>query len=138
MHVINQYADTIKPLAEMGTRMIGKVKDLIVAEFKASLFIEAEKPSCLLVSYVGYRMVFRVEIVFKRDGDPPREKLAAKLAAYSLSYDKEPKESLLVAYEFDRLGNVHLIRRELDSFAGLFLLDVFNAAAQHGMTLRPS
>lgn len=137
MNLVDQLTSTVKPLADVGSRMIGVLKKTIENECQQCMAVESETSGSLHVSYFGYRLVFRIEIKLQRDRVSGRETVTPKLVAYSSDREPDSQEIQLAAFEFDEHGLIHPGGHRLDNFAEWLLLEVFNAAAQNGMTLRP-
>lgn len=146
MHVIKQYSNNFRPLADMGTKMVSQLKSFMDSELSGDFNLVSTAERSLGVSYFGYRVDFRVEINFRRIIGGP-ETVVAKLSAYNIKHDIDPsgaqKEISLASCEFDRLGNVtrhigaNVQKHLVGDFASWFMFDVYEAAANNGMTLRP-
>ena len=135
MHVIKQRTNTVKPLAEMGARLIGELRAEIETEFLEDFSLVKSEKTSLLISYLGYPIIIRVEIELKRNGES--WSAPARLVAYSVDRNTPPEETEIIAYEFDKLGNV-AGRFTPSEFGANFLFDVFNSAGEKGMVLRPN
>jgi hypothetical protein len=142
MHLIKQRTETVKPLADMGARLISELTAQIKTEFVDDFIVVKAENTSLLISYFGYQVIIRVEIELKLNGESWIA--SARLVAYSVDRNTPPKETEVIAYEFDKLGNVtRKVKVGQDKFlpnkfAAWFLLDLFTAAAEKGMGLRPN
>ena len=97
---------------------------------------------CLGLSFYGLPLLFRVELKLLEHS------ATGRITAYTLSYEAEPKETLLSlqsVYHFDELGNVTAVDKPRDranKFAGgefvkFFLAEVFTCIASGDYSLRP-
>jgi len=126
----------------MGLKLIAEIPKSIEKEQLAEFFTVRDGPSkgSLQVYYFGYRILFRIEIELM----PKKEVIqlaesSPSLAAYNLTYDAEPKEIFLTGCKFNKSGHVEGEDRvyPLEEFAPSFLAQVFDAALEQGMKLRP-
>jgi hypothetical protein len=127
---LKNIAAPVKGLASKGKIHIASLKDLIIQRFGDHLEVVSDTPYSIKVSFYGFRLVFRIEIRWVAD------QTNANIAAYSLSYDVEPTETLLVMYPFDNLGNIK--NKYLSNEFGIpLLVEVFTLLRQVGAVLRP-
>jgi hypothetical protein len=133
-------ARTLKHLAIVGERIIGRFKDYIDENELEDLSIQTEdSPYRLRVSFHGLCLLFLVELRLRPGGGQ------GVIAVYHLSYDAKHKElPLNVRYQFDELGNVRKEAAEPirtvpdDECAAPFFADVFTQlATQDDIILRP-
>lgn len=146
-HIIQQTTAHIRPLADMGAKMIDRLNHFLQVALKGNFNVSRETGG-LSASYFGYRFVFRVEITVT-DFGTTNENETGNLVAYSLSQDTtpegHPKETFLCKCEFDRLGNVQvlfdgrMLTSSVDNYAEHFIAQAFKAAmgAPNGAVLKP-
>jgi hypothetical protein len=141
-HIIAQHSRRIKDLADVGLKLITELAKSIETEQLTEFFTIGAGPSkgSLQLCYFGYTILFRIEMELA-----PKEEViqfvepGPLLAAYNLTNDAEPKEILLTGGKFDKSGNIECENGSypLEEFAPVFLTQVFNAALEKGMKLRP-
>lgn len=125
------HAAVVKKLANKGQTHIAALSDEITKHLADHLTIVSTTPHSITVSFYGLRVRFRVEIGWTAN------ETNAQIAAYGLSYDIEPKETLLVAYPFDNMGNVKSTYLS-EEFGAPLLAEVFTLLHQAGtIILRP-
>ena len=98
---IQEIQDSTTKLGEFtkqGEFLIGCLKKYIKGNLP-SLKTESASPCQLSASFFGLRLRLRVELRFRK-GRPE-----GSVAAYALSYEKEPKEIPLVNYQFTKTGH---------------------------------
>jgi hypothetical protein len=138
MHVLAHFGQQVKALTRAGTCAITELKKCLEEQLKEDFPIEPKKEASersLSASYHGLRMRFCVEIQMI-------EPAMAKLVAFYWTYDTEPKEIRLVERIFNHEGTFTANdwpedNKQLDKFATFFMLDVFKAALEKGLVLRP-
>jgi hypothetical protein len=132
MHVINQCSARIDILAQKGTELINALVECAKGNFSNHLVVKSPKPHSVTLVYYGYAIRVRIEI---RTGE---RAAAASLAAYAVSYQREPTETILCRFPYDTYGNVNG-RSTISDFSPAFLSQVFLAALSRddGMELRP-
>lgn len=123
-------AATVKKLANKGQTHIASLNDEITQHLADHLKVVSSTPHSITVSFYGVRVLFRIEIGWSVN------QTNAQIAAYSLSYDVEPKETFLVAYPFDHMGNVKNTYLS-EEFGAPLLAEVFTLLHQADTVLRP-
>ncbi len=141
-HIIAQHSQRIKDLADTGVKLIEELAKTIQREQLTDFFSIEAGPSkgSLQVGYFGYKILFRIEMELA-----PKEEViqftesGPLLAAYHLTNDLVTKEIFLTAGKFNKSGQIECADRAcpLEEFATVFLAQVFNAALEKGMKLRP-
>jgi len=141
-HIIAQHSQRIKDLADMGLKLIAELAKSIEKEQLTEFFTVGDGPSkgSLRVCYFGYTILFRIEMELA-----PKEEViqfaesGPLLAAYNLTNDAGPKEIFLTGGKFNKSGHIECEDGSypLEEFATVFLAQVFNAALEKGMKLRP-
>ena len=148
-HIIDQYTQAIAPLHEMGEKMITCLGKGLADEFKASFKVVEASETTLLVSYFGYKILFRFEILLVYESEKGSAYPDGRFCAYHLGYNllgtRQIEEICLGHCSFDKHGNVTLrlesreMRVTCNDYASWFLAFIFENALKirPGMTLRP-
>ena len=103
---------------------------------------KTSSPHCLKLFLFGLPLLFRVELKLLEHS------AMGRVAAYTLPYDPEPKETPLPlpsVYHFDELGNVTAVDKQRErtnkfgdgEFVEFFLAEVFTCIATGDYSLRP-
>lgn len=126
----------------MGQKLIAELSKSIEKEQLTEFFTVGAGPSkgSLQVCYFGYTILFRIEMELV-----PKEEViqftetTPLLAAYHVTNDAAPNEIFLSGGKFNKSGHIECAEGTypLEEFAPVFLAQVFNAALEKGMELRP-
>jgi len=141
-HIIAQHSQRIKDLADIGLKLIAELVKSIETEQLTDFFAVVARPSkgSLQVSYFGYMILFRIEMELE-----PKEEViqftesTPLLAVYHVTNDGAPKEIFLTGGKFNKSGHIECQEGSFlpEQFAPVFLAQVFTAALEKGMKLRP-
>lgn len=124
-------ANSIQKLTKKGTEILTALKGYIKGEFSEHLIInESESTStCLPITFYGLRLLFRIEMNWNSSN------LIGSIAAVGIS-DVEPKETWILAVQFDVLGNIEQ-RLTPNEFSAPFIASVFSKIQSAGTVLKP-
>ena len=125
----------IKSLTEMGAILVAALEKFVASEGLMHILNPEKRPGKrkLLVSFNGLQMKYCVEAAFSVNP-------IARLAAYYLTYDVQPKELLLTECSFSGCGEAMMFddqRSNPFQFAPYFLAKVFTAIQAQELKLRP-